>query len=85
MHDIITTSSDENTKSRFRNSTESEYRKLVQQRGAIIKNIVRIERSEDTHFLFEDADFSLDTIKHLIKQGEQDAEDTLKNHSVLLK
>jgi NTE family protein len=74
MYDIITTSSDENTKSRFRDSTESEYHKLVQQRGAIIKNIVRIERSEDTHFLFEDADFSLDTIKHLIKQGEQDAE-----------
>jgi NTE family protein len=85
MHDIITTSSDENTKSRFRNSTESEYRKLVQQRGAIIKNIVRIERSEDTHFLFEDADFSLGTVKHLIKQGEQDAQDALKNHSVLLK
>src|SRR5918996_1077817 len=80
-HDIITTSSDENTKSRFRNSTESEYRKLVQQRGAIIKNIVRIERSEDTHFLFEDADFSLGTVKHLIKQGEQDAQDALKNHS----
>jgi NTE family protein len=85
MHDIITTSSDENTKSRFRNSTESEYRKLVQQRGAIIKNIVRIERSEDTHFLFEDADFSLGTVKHLIKQGEQDAQDAFKNHSVLLK
>jgi hypothetical protein len=47
-------------KSKFRESIESEYHKLVQQREAIIKNIVRIERSEDTHFLFEDADFSLD-------------------------
>lgn len=82
MHDIITTSSDENAKSRFRESTESEYRKLVQHRGAIIRNIVRIERSEDTHFLFEDADFSFGSIKHLIKQGEQDAEDALKYHSV---
>jgi NTE family protein len=50
----------------------------VQHRGAIIRNIVRIERSEDTHFLFEDADFSLNTIKHLIEQGEQDAENALK-------
>ena len=82
MHDIITNSSDENAKSKFRESIENEYRKLVQQRGAIIRKIVRIERSEDTHFLFEDADFSLSTIRHLIKQGEQDAEDALKNHSV---
>jgi NTE family protein len=85
MHNIITTSSDEKAKSKFRESSESEYRKLVQQRGAIIRNIVRIERSEDTHFLFEDVDFSLGTIKHLIEQGEQDAEDALKNHSVLSK
>jgi len=83
MHDIIATSSDENAKSKFRGSTESEYRKLVQQRGTIIRNIVRIERSEDLHFLFEDADFSLGTISHLIEQGEQDAENALKDHSVL--
>lgn len=82
MYDIITASSDENAKSRFRESTENEYRKLVQQRGTIIRNIVRIERSEDLHFLFEDADFSLGTIKHLIEQGEQDAEDALRNHPV---
>jgi NTE family protein len=82
MYDIITASSDENAKSRFRELTESEYHKLVQQRGAIIRNIIRIERSEDTHFLFEDADFSLGTIKHLIEQGEQDAEDALRNRQV---
>ena len=82
MHKIITSSSDENAKSKFRKSSEKEYHKLVQQRGAIIRNIVRIERSEDTHFLFEDADFSLGTIKHLIKQGEQDADDALKKYSI---
>jgi NTE family protein len=82
MHDIIATSSDENAKSKFRESIEREYHKLVQHRGAIIRNIVRIERSEDTHFLFEDADFSIGTIKHLIEQGEQDAEDALRNHPV---
>jgi NTE family protein len=79
MHEIITSSTDERAKSRFRESSEREYRKLVQKRGAIIRNIVRIERSEDTHFLFEDADFSLHSIKHLIKRGEEDAEEAL-NH-----
>jgi len=43
------------------------------------------ELNEDTHFLFEDADFSLHSIKHLIKQGEQDAEDALKDHQFLSK
>ena len=33
-----------------------------------------IERSEDIHFIFEDADFSANTIRKLIRQGERDAE-----------
>lgn len=53
---------------------ELEYNKLARQRGAIIKEIVRIERPEKTHFLFEDADFSISTIKKLIRQGETDTE-----------
>lgn len=77
MHEIIINSSDENSKSKYRESSEDEYHKLVERRGAIIRNIVRIERSEDTHFLFEDADFSLTSIKRLIKQGELDAEEEL--------
>jgi NTE family protein len=77
LHEIITSSTDERAKSRFRESSEREYRRLVQKRGAIIRNIVRIERSEDTHFLFEDADFSLHSIRHLIKRGEEDAEEAL--------
>jgi NTE family protein len=77
MHEKIIKSSDEKTISKFKELSEDEYDKLVQQHGVIIRDVVRIERSEDTHFLFEDVDFSFDTIKHLIKQGEQDAEDTL--------
>jgi NTE family protein len=80
MHEIIIKSSDKKTVSKFKELSEDEYDKLVQQRGAIIRDVVRIERSEDTHFLFEDADFSFDTIKHLIKQGERDAEETLTAH-----
>jgi NTE family protein len=56
---------------------EKEYHKLARNRGAIIKKITRIERPEDVHFLFEDADFSISTIKTLIKQGEKDAENAL--------
>ena len=39
--------------------------------------IMKIERIEDIHFIFEDADFSTATIKNLIKQGEEDAENVL--------
>jgi NTE family protein len=38
---------------------------------------VTIERPEKAHFLFEDADFSVATIKKLIKQGEEDTERAL--------
>jgi NTE family protein len=58
---------------------EQEYNKLAIQRGAIIRKIVRIERPEKIHFLFEDADFSVATIKDLIKQGEDDAERALQS------
>lgn len=50
------------------------YNKLVVDSGAILEKIIRIERTERIHFLFEDVDFSLKTIKKLVKQGEQDAE-----------
>jgi NTE family protein len=58
---------------------EQEYNKLAIHRGAIIRKIVRIERPEKIHFLFEDADFSIATIKDLIKQGEDDAERALQS------
>jgi NTE family protein len=63
-------------KDRF-DKMELEYNKLARKRGAIIKEIVRIERPEKTHFLFEDADFSVATIKKLIRQGEEDTQRAL--------
>jgi NTE family protein len=57
---------------------EQEYHKLATARGAIIEHVVKIERKEDTHYIFEDADFSITTIKKLIRQGEQAAEKALK-------
>ncbi len=73
MHDIIESIPlDEKTRKKF-DHVEPEYHKLACERGAIIKQIIRIERQEDSPFLFEDADFSIDTIKQLIQNGERDA------------
>jgi NTE family protein len=77
MHDIISNVPlDAESQARFM-KIEREYHRLAQERGAIIDEIVRIERSEDLHFLFEDADFSKATIKKLISQGEEDVEKVL--------
>jgi NTE family protein len=77
MHDIISNAQlDKELHERFR-KIEPEYHKLADARGAIIDEITKIERSEDEPFLFEDADFSLATIKKLIKQGEEDTEKAL--------
>ncbi len=77
MHDIISAVKlDEKTKERVK-KIEREYHKLAFERGAIIKEIIRIERLEESHFLFEDADFSIATINQLIRRGEEDAESIL--------
>ncbi|MDE1843344.1 MAG: patatin-like phospholipase family protein [Thaumarchaeota archaeon] len=79
MHDILeNTSLDEANKKKLE-EIESEYHKLACQRGTIIKEIIRIERKEESHYLFEDADFSLGTIKKLIRNGHQDARSALEN------
>jgi len=77
MHDIISNAElDKELHERF-TKIEPAYHKIADARGAIIDDITRIERTEDTHFLFEDADFSLTTIKKLIRQGEDDTEKAL--------
>lgn len=74
MHDILSNAPlDKELHERF-TKIEPDYHKLADARGAIIDEITKIERSENVPFLFEDADFSLATIKDLIKQGEEDAE-----------
>jgi NTE family protein len=84
MHDLLKIScakikeKDNDTKFNERfDKMELEYSKLARRRGAIIKEIVRIERPEKTHFLFEDADFSIATIRKLIRQGEEDTDKAL--------
>lgn len=77
MHEIIDTSKiDESFKAKLA-KIEQEYHKVACDHGAIIKEIIRIKRLEHNHFLFEDADFSIATIKGLIEKGEKDAKDAL--------
>lgn len=74
MHDIISSAElDEKARARFA-KIEREYHRLAEERGAVIEEVTKIERSEETHFLFEDADFSITTIRKLIRQGAEDAE-----------
>lgn len=78
MHSMLQTANlDEQGKKRF-DDLEPEYHKLAEERGAVIREITRINRREDYQFLFEDADFSLATIRALIKSGEDDAEKALE-------
>jgi hypothetical protein len=58
-------------------SRKSIYNKLAHKRGTIIQDIVRIERTEESRFQFEDEDFSAETIKKLISQGERDTDKAL--------
>jgi NTE family protein len=87
MHEFVTRTIHSNDNSGVNNDNklnkekftkiEEEYDKLAHQRGAIIQEIVRIERTEESRSLFEDADFSDETIKKSIMQGERDAEKAL--------
>lgn len=79
MHDLLNNAklSDKLTKQFW--EVEKEYHELAVDRGAVIESVVKIERKEDVHFIFEDADFSLATIKKLIRQGEEEAEQALKS------
>ncbi|MGC1709791.1 MAG: DUF3734 domain-containing protein, partial [Nitrosotalea sp.] len=82
MHEILSSSTlDEKGKSKLA-LLEQEYHKLISERGSLIDQIVRIQRSEHVHFLLEDADFSIATIKELIERGERDAKETLATSGV---
>jgi NTE family protein len=79
MHEIISSAKlDQEMEMRFK-KIEGEYHKVAEERGAVIEDITRIERAEELHFIFEDIDFSIATIKKLIKQGEEDSEKALEN------
>lgn len=82
MYEILGDSNlDESSRLKIAN-LEQEYNRLASDRGAIIEQIIRIKRREHSHFLFEDADFSLDTIRGLIDRGDRDTEDALSLNEI---
>lgn len=82
MHEILSSSTlDEKAKSKLA-QLELEYHKLASERGSIINQIVKVQRHEHAHFLLEDADFSIATIRELIERGERDAKEALATNSV---
>jgi NTE family protein len=83
MHDLLgIVHMDEGIRQTFL-QLEKEYHKLVTDRGAIIEDITKFERTEDLPYVFEDADFSLSTIQKLIKQGEVEAEKVLQEKNII--
>ena len=54
------------------------YKKLKLERGAEIKNIIHIARDEPFPYYYEDTDFSLETIRNSIKQGESKTNEILQ-------
>jgi NTE family protein len=65
-------------KARFKN-IKAKYKRLVEEHRAEIKNIFYITRDERFPSLYENADFSVDTIKASIKDGELKTERILKD------
>jgi len=63
MHDIISNVKLDGEMCRRFKQIEPEYNRQADARGAMIQEITRIERTEDTHSIFEDADFSIVTVK----------------------
>ena len=57
----------------------TKYKKYKQERGAEIKDIVYITRDEPLPHMYENADFSPETIKNSIKEGEIKAIQELKS------
>jgi NTE family protein len=84
MHDIITDNFDNTQNKKLKDrlkQMENKYNSIIDKRGKIIKELIKIKRNEGEkshHSLFEDWDFSIQTIKELIKQGEEDAESALQ-------
>jgi NTE family protein len=54
------------------------YKKYKQERGAEIKDIIHITRDEPFPHMYENADFSAETIKNSIKEGEMKTIQALK-------
>ena len=57
----------------------AKYKKISEEHGAEIKRVYYISRDEPFPNLYENADFSIDTIKASIKEGESKTKQILKD------
>ncbi|HEX5892705.1 MAG TPA: DUF3734 domain-containing protein, partial [Nitrososphaeraceae archaeon] len=61
------------------NKIERKYKKIKEDHGAEIKNVHYITREEKHPHMYENADFSIKTIKESIKDGELKTNEIIKN------
>ena len=79
LYDIFKDQDNSNVSKDVLNYIEKEHKILVEKFGAKILQIKRISReNNDTPYPSQNADFSINTIKELISQGENKALDSLK-------
>jgi NTE family protein len=62
---------------------QAKYKKIIEHHGAEIKDVYYITREERFPSLYENADFSVDTIKASIKDGELKTKNILKDNGFL--
>jgi NTE family protein len=79
LSDIIAKSSKSNELQEQISELKKHFSNITTERGTLIKSLVRIQRKEKIHYLYEDADFSKSTIRKLIRQGEEDAEEAIQS------
>ena len=62
---------------------QSKYKKIIEQHGTEIKDVYYITREERFPSLYENADFSIETIKASIRDGELKTKDILKGSGLM--
>jgi NTE family protein len=62
---------------------QAKYKKIIEQHGAEIKDVYYITREERFPSLYENADFSIETIKASINDGELKTKDILKSGGLM--
>lgn len=58
--------------------SDEKYQRIMKNDWAIIKNVIIIDQSENIHYLFEDADFSLERVRKLMEDRELNAAEAMR-------
>ncbi len=63
----------------------TKYKKIAEEHGAEIKNVYYITRHEPFPSLYENADFSADSIRDSVNEGESNTNEVLKDANIKIK